>query len=170
MEKVCIGCKEPKHFDHFTKRKNGTPQSYCKPCHNEYCRKDYLNNKIEHNKARYSRKKIKIKEIKEIVRSIKCSPCSDCKVSHPHWRLEFDHARGVKKYDISNAARVNSRSVLRQELAKCDLVCANCHKDRTYLRSIGEWPSGKASSLGLEDRGSDSLFSDSILECRKIKT
>lgn len=52
---------------------------------------------------------------------------------HP-WVMEFDHREGHKKaMDVSRAIR-KSLVVLRREAAKCDLVCANCHRMRTYKR------------------------------------
>lgn len=50
--------------------------------------------------------------------------------------LEFDHVpeRGVKKHNITNnSLGIKAREV---ELSKCDLVCANCHRIRTYQRRI----------------------------------
>jgi hypothetical protein len=49
--------------------------------------------------------------------------------------LEFDHRPGHKKLD--NVYRVLKnygweRAV--EEISKCDVVCANCHKHRTYTR------------------------------------
>jgi hypothetical protein len=54
--------------------------------------------------------------------------------------MDFDHARGEKKYLISTVARKHiSRENLDAELEKCDLVCANCHRIRTFerLRAVG---------------------------------
>lgn len=74
----------------------------------------------------------------EIYREMKSQPCTDCHNIFPHYIMEFDHVpeRGILKKRI--AALVGSRSwnakTLQDELAKCDLVCANCHKIRTYER------------------------------------
>lgn len=49
--------------------------------------------------------------------------------------LEFDHLPGQKKVD--NVYRVLKKYGLEsawQEVDKCDVVCANCHKRRTYER------------------------------------
>jgi hypothetical protein len=65
-------------------------------------------------------------------------PCADCGVVYPHYVMDHDHVRGEKKFLISIAALKHySRAKLDEELAKCDLVCANCHRIRTYLRAIG---------------------------------
>ncbi len=61
--------------------------------------------------------------------------CVDCGYNaHPH-ALEFDHIpeRGKKKFLISHGAGRKIEKVLA-EIAKCDLVCANCHRVRTAQR------------------------------------
>lgn len=61
--------------------------------------------------------------------------CADCKNKYPHYMLEFDHLPGSKKVD--NVYRVLKKYGIEsawQEVAKCEVVCANCHKRRTYER------------------------------------
>lgn len=82
--------------------------------------------------------KKKHKEKKDFIDNLKRNPCSDCgKIYHP-CVMEFDHVpeRGVKKFNISTGANFSLKSgALFDELAKCDLVCANCHAIRTYMRN-----------------------------------
>jgi hypothetical protein len=49
--------------------------------------------------------------------------------------MQFDHSRGTKSFTISQEYYRVSVDVLREELAKCDVVCANCHTVRTSLRA-----------------------------------
>jgi hypothetical protein len=60
----------------------------------------------------------------------------DCGVGYPHYVLDFDHRPGEQKTAGINVLvkRGASASVLRSEMAKCDLVCANCHRMRTWQR------------------------------------
>lgn len=61
--------------------------------------------------------------------------CADCGLFYPHYMLEFDHLPGSKKVD--NVYRVLKKYGVEsawQEVAKCEVVCANCHKRRTYER------------------------------------
>ena len=60
-------------------------------------------------------------------------PCTDCGGEYPHYVMEFDHCRGTKSFNISGAA-TRSLAVLEAEIAKCDVICANCHCKRTYKR------------------------------------
>jgi hypothetical protein len=57
----------------------------------------------------------------------------DCGVVFRYWVLDFDH-RGDKK--VCNVAKLCNRSLdaIKQEIAKCDLVCACCHRIRTFNR------------------------------------
>ena len=61
-------------------------------------------------------------------------PCTDCGEADPIV-LEFDHLPQFPK--LGNiAALLNSRAKLLAELAKCEVVCANCHARRTYERKV----------------------------------
>lgn len=61
-------------------------------------------------------------------------PCVDCGESD--WVvLEFDHVRGVKFKDVGLlSGRGASLAVIKEEIAKCDVRCANCHRRVTYNR------------------------------------
>lgn len=61
-------------------------------------------------------------------------PCVDCGNSNIAV-LEFDHLRD-KKYGISRMYRDGMAITrIQEEIDKCDVVCANCHRIRTYSRS-----------------------------------
>ena len=65
------------------------------------------------------------------------SPCADCGVSYPSYVMDFDHRDARTKLDsISTAVRILGwgPKKLMAEIAKCDLVCANCHRKRTHAR------------------------------------
>lgn len=62
-------------------------------------------------------------------------PCLDCGVSYPPAVMEFDHRPDtVKRFGIGTVRGQTSFSTVRAEMAKCDLVCANCHRMRTEVR------------------------------------
>jgi hypothetical protein len=66
--------------------------------------------------------------------ALKSKPCTDCKKTYPHYVMEWDHVRGEKSMNVSNLLRARGKAVLLREIAKCDLVCRNCHAIRTYER------------------------------------
>lgn len=78
-------------------------------------------------------------------------PCADCGAVYPYWVMQLDHVpnRGRKSFTISltyTAGRdrrvLCTRQQLLAEIAKCDVVCANCHSERTHARGGQRW--GKA--------------------------
>ena len=63
------------------------------------------------------------------------SGCIDCGEKYPHFMLEFDHLPGYEKIESPNyLARTYSLEKAMQEIEKCEIVCANCHKIRTWNR------------------------------------
>lgn len=51
--------------------------------------------------------------------------------------MDFDHVRGDKEFLISNALAYG-KARLAREIAKCDIVCSNCHRIRTHNRRKGD--------------------------------
>jgi transposase len=65
-------------------------------------------------------------------------PCVDCREDYPYWMLEFDHLPGHEKLFTIGGRRARDFTIqqLIDEIAKCDIVCSNCHKNRTYWRQL----------------------------------
>jgi hypothetical protein len=71
--------------------------------------------------------KKKLAEIKS------ASGCVDCGIKN-HIVLDFDHLRD-KKYNVSQMVRDGFPwKVIKKEIEKCEVVCANCHRIRNHLR------------------------------------
>ena len=69
------------------------------------------------------------------VTEIKSKPCTDCGNSFPACCMDFDHVRGEKKMNVASMAwSTLSLATIQAEIDKCDLVCANCHRIRTFNR------------------------------------
>jgi hypothetical protein len=68
-------------------------------------------------------------ENKQFVRVAKSYPCLDCGRSYPPAVMEFDHVRGDKTFQVARRLSM-PLARLRQEIAKCEAVCANCHRLR----------------------------------------
>jgi hypothetical protein len=47
--------------------------------------------------------------------------------------LEFDHL-GQKSFNVASGIRTRQWQSVLDEIAKCDVVCPNCHRRRTVLR------------------------------------
>ena len=93
----------------------------------------------ERNKAlTIQRTKHRRKEKDKYVLEYKLSNsiCNDCKISWAPHQLDFDHVRGIKKAGINQIVRNGTMKQLLEEIQKCEIVCSNCHRHRTYMRSL----------------------------------
>jgi hypothetical protein len=70
---------------------------------------------------------------KFMIELFRTRPCADCGETDP-LVLEFDHL-GDKKFNVGAGMRERSWQAVRDEIAKCDVVCANCHRRRTAVRT-----------------------------------
>jgi hypothetical protein len=65
-------------------------------------------------------------------------PCYDCGgMFEPHV-MDWDHVTGEKKFTIGANQRSHKLEDVIDEINKCQLVCANCHRLRTMARKKGE--------------------------------
>lgn len=69
---------------------------------------------------------------------MKAGPCFDCGKCFPPECMDFDHVRGEKVGDVGQLFIAVSIEALIDEIEKCDLVCANCHRIRTKKRYNNE--------------------------------
>lgn len=86
----------------------------------------------------------KSRAVRDRVQSLKeATPCTDCGISYPYVVMQFDHVRGDKVANVSRlVARLAAWHRIEAEIAKCELVCANCHALRTHRRLDMEGPAG----------------------------
>src|SRR2546423_13858300 len=90
----------------------------------------------ERNRGLYrDRNRRKRARLRAIARELKSRPCADCGQTFPFYVMDFDHREGEEK-TAQVAMLVNAMNLQRllAEIEKCDLVCANCHRIRTYKR------------------------------------
>jgi thymidine kinase len=75
-------------------------------------------------------------KIKDYIQEYKAGKvCIDCGENYPYWILEFDHLGDDKNFTIAQFREVtNSLEIIKEEIKKCEVVCANCHRNRTFQR------------------------------------
>jgi hypothetical protein len=62
-------------------------------------------------------------------------PCSDCGERYPPCAMDFDHRDpSTKRAAVTRMIGRAGTQRLLDEIAKCDIVCANCHRLRTLRR------------------------------------
>jgi hypothetical protein len=89
----------------------------------------------EANRLKYlERNRLYREEIRGFVRRIKeGTPCRDCGEHFPYYVMDFDHLED-KKHEINSLAAIGRVGMLKEEIKKCEVVCANCHRMRTHKR------------------------------------
>ena len=74
---------------------------------------------------------------RQLIDKLKSGPCLDCGHCFPPVAMDFDHRDpSCKHFQIAASGRIAEASVLA-EVAKCDLVCSNCHRIRETRRRQG---------------------------------
>ncbi len=69
---------------------------------------------------------------REYIQEAKNKPCTDCGIRYPFYVMDFDHVRGEKRVNLSMMGnRGYSIESIQTEIEKCEVVCANCHRERT---------------------------------------
>lgn len=109
----------------------------CPPCKSAYNRAHYLQNRDDYIFRATKRKILTVTETsKRVLEYLSTHPCVDCGESDPVV-LEFDHVREK----ITDVARLVydgfSWAAISDEIAKCEVRCANCHRRVTAKR--GNW-------------------------------
>lgn len=130
--KKCSRCKQEKVLDEFNfkDKKKGTRQYQCKDCSRLYVRSHYERNKKYYLLKAFTRNKKNRNEIRRHIWTYLSShPCVDCKEKDPIV-LEFDHISD-KIIEISSMHRNYTLERVKQEIAKCQVRCANCHRRKT---------------------------------------
>lgn len=128
--KKCSVCKVEKELDSFARKGEGK-QPHCKDCQKVKIREWYKANK------QYQLDKVKVdkRKIRDELRELKKKPCTDCKREYPYYVMDWDHVSGDKVGNVGSMMYHGSRKRGLDEIAKCELVCANCHRERTHQRN-----------------------------------
>jgi hypothetical protein len=86
--------------------------------------------------------------LQRIAIAAKNHPCADCGGRFGYWVMDLDHRGDQPKFFNPGSAYGSSftkrdvyrrheitEEILRAEIAKCDVVCANCHRQRGHDRA-----------------------------------
>lgn len=138
--------------------------NFCKKCNNlkiqkgecKFCRRNYMkeyqhkrrlnpdirkkDNEIKNKYDNEHREEVNLKaknsaaNKRKWLNELKSHPCVDCNESFPECCMDFDHINGIKSGGIGIIASRSKENILK-EIEKCELVCACCHRIRTYNRN-----------------------------------
>lgn len=121
--KKCSKCKKSQSKDLFNKNKRSKDglQDRCKSC----------------TRASFQ---ATINNRRAIVNEFKSGKaCKDCSKIYPVYVMDFDHVSFNKVNNVSTMIYDLSFTISQiiEEVSKCEIVCANCHRERTWKRSTG---------------------------------
>jgi uncharacterized Zn finger protein len=126
----CRDCGETKPWIEFNKNK-AKKSGYgtkCRECMKIYRHKHYRENK-ERLREEITTRKNYIKEwFREYKKTLSCSQCG---FSHPA-ALDFHHTRDKENLVSMMASCGHSKQRILDEVAKCEILCANCHRIHHY--------------------------------------
>lgn len=137
--RFCKHCRRTLSDECFPlRRKDGTPRhSYCRDCKAVMQRNWYARNRETHKKnvvaARNRFRKEARARNRAYVEILKQAPCAECSRHFPPQAMDFDHVRGRKVADVSRMMEKPFHQLVA-EVAKCEVVCAACHRIRTKRR------------------------------------
>lgn len=115
VSKICTRCKKELPITEFHKNANRkTNHSFCKACHNKAIQQVYLNKTNALNKYK---------------ENLGCKKCGDKRF----YLLDFHHTNANEKTITISKALKRSLEFIMEEVKKCDVLCANCHREWHYL-------------------------------------
>lgn len=122
---VCTRCGQERGLNFppgaKKRREKATKESqryhnWCRPCHNEVMKE-------------------KQRAVRDLLASLKRFPCIDCGRSFHPTCMDFDHRPDTEKlFTISAECGGKAFQAVMLEVAKCEIVCATCHRIRTWNR------------------------------------
>jgi hypothetical protein len=125
--KYCVKCKLNLELDMFVKNKARSDglSSCCKLCQNKMSKEHYYNNKqyyLDKEKVRKNKMKDWFTSLKS---KLECKICKESEISC----LDFHHLDPLSKEgSIGVMLNRNAKSKIIAEIAKCIVLCSNCHR------------------------------------------
>lgn len=118
----------------WRRRKKVQRDSMCRDCRRAYGRKHYEANRERYiQNAAALRRRNRVERTRYLIEFFQAHPCADCGETDPVV-LEFDHLED-KSFEISQQFAERGWQSILDEIAKCDVVCSNCHRRRTAERA-----------------------------------
>lgn len=132
--KTCVKCQTEQPLENFSKSKNKDGKSsWCKKCVSvARMRRYYENRDVERENGNRRNKEAYLRNKQKVWKYLETHPCVDC--GQADFRvLEFDHIEDNKEANIADLLRSKHRwEPIQEEIDKCEVRCANCHRIRGY--------------------------------------
>ncbi len=141
MTKFCPRCQRELDQSEFNWKVKGRWLAvYCKECSRAYIREHYHNNTAYYiRKAKKRNIIVKQETVQYLAKYLLSHPCIDCG-EKDICVLEFDHIdRTEKLLEVATMVKRKwSIQSLKNEVKKCVVRCANCHRRKT-MREQHSW-------------------------------
>ena len=118
--KRCSKCREFLDKSNFYNKGKGNLQPYCKRCNNQLSSQRWIDRKIW-------------------AIQYKGSKCNDCNISYPdtpYVVFDFHHLNPMEKDMDWSKIKLTSKEKMIDEINKCVLLCANCHRTRHFKEHL----------------------------------
>jgi len=81
----------------------------------------------------YNRNHTKLSKLNIFIYPYKNKGCMDCGIAFPPYAMDFDHRNPKEKLFDMSKPFTRDENIILAEINKCDIVCANCHRIRTFV-------------------------------------
>lgn len=135
--KICSKCKQELPLDEFRwkNKSKGIKHSQCKTCQKKQ-EKIHYQECIERREQVLSDTKLRKIGNVNLVEARKIDGCLKCGEKRSYV-LDFHHRDSkTKENTINHLIKSGSADKLILELKKCDVLCANCHREFHYLNLL----------------------------------
>ena len=141
----CSSCQWLKPLSEFAFRSahKRTLNDRCRKCHATYRRQHYLRHRDRYfsqaNAQTRRNRADKLQRLREFLLNHPCVDCGETEVA----TLEFDHVDpSTKLMEVGRIIRHRNWSAVQDEIAKCVVRCANCHRRRTIAQQVASREAG----------------------------
>ena len=134
--KLCGRCQENKELTEFAIHEKKGQQAFCKECNRNYGRNHYRLNKQYYADRNTRRRNEWSKWWNEYKSTLSCVKCNESHVAC----LDFHHEDpAVKDGNLATIARSWGKERILKEVAKCIVICSNCHRKLHWEERQNVW-------------------------------
>ena len=132
--KRCCRCKKALPLAMFGTQRRAWDglQNSCAPCKHQYEHTYQNDNRKRINEITACAKRKLRKARYEVITSSKKQGCSICGYNRCFAALEYHHVNGDKEIIVARL-RDSSPAKIQQEIGKCIVLCANCHREIHHI-------------------------------------
>ena len=133
--KTCIKCLQEQTLDRFAVQtwNKSLRFNVCRDCVNRKAREKWAARPITEKRELRAKSTAERQEMYAFVKGLKeANPCLDCGAFYPCYVMDYDHKHDKSRTIAALIGGGYSKDRILEEIAKCELVCANCHRERTY--------------------------------------